>query len=275
LQYGRDGVAIALATFKIKSIFQIVNLKYPDLTITIEVREKIYVYGNTVHSPGGLPVRVAGKGVLLLSGGIDSPVAGFLMGKRGLILDAIHFHTYPYTSKHAQEKASELARHISMWIGSVNLHIVPFTKLCVHIGVSAHKSKKTLLIRAAMMDAASRLATFQNAVALVTGESLSQVASQTAQAMRFTEHACTLPVFRPLIGMNKDEIIGIARNIDTYQTSILPYDDCCTVFSAKHPTLRPDFAETEKNYKELNLEPIIKKSLGGAETIHFVYGNRL
>jgi len=246
-----------------------VDVRSPDLLISVEIREKAYVYGNGERGPGGLPVGVAGKGILLLSGGIDSPVAAYLMAKRGLAIDAVYYHTYPYTSDEALEKVKTLASKLSAPCSGINLFIVPFTDVALKLRQNAPLEETTLLMRASMMDVASRLAGQRNALCLVTGESLSQVASQTAQSMRFTEDPSDLPVFRPLIGMDKEEIIEIARRIDTFETSILPYEDCCTVFSPDKPLIRPDFDRMRVSYDGLELDELLEESLQKRDKVWF------
>lgn len=246
-----------------------VDVHTPDLLLSIEIREKAYIYGNSERGPGGLPVGVAGKGMLLLSGGIDSPVAAYLMAKRGLAIDAVYYHTYPYTSDEALEKVKTLASRLAGPCSGINLFIVPFTEVALKLRRSAPLEETTLLMRASMMDVASRLAGKRNALCLVTGESLSQVASQTAQSMRFTENPSDLPVFRPLIGMDKEEIIAIARRIGTFETSILPFEDCCTVFSPDKPLIRPDYDRMCVSYEELELDELLADSLEKREKVWF------
>lgn len=244
-----------------------VNVREPDLCITVEVRENVYVYGKTERGPGGLPVKCAGRGMLLLSGGIDSPVAGYLMAKRGLKLDAIYFHTYPYTSDEAKEKVVTLAKLVAPWTIGINLFIVPFTDIQLKIKEKCATEETTLLTRACMMQVSAKLAKKRDALCLVTGESLSQVASQTVQSLHFTGSNSDLPVFRPLIGMDKEEIIKIAKNIDTFETSILPYEDCCTIFSPKHPLVRPDFNEVTESFKKLDIMDMLDDVVDKVERI--------
>ena len=249
-----------------------VDVHTPDLLLNIEIRDKAYVYGNGLKGPGGLPVGVAGKGMLLLSGGIDSPVAAYLMAKRGLAIDAVYFHTYPYTSDEALEKVKTLVTKLSGACSGINLYVVPFTEVALKLRQNAPLEETTLLMRASMMDVASRIAGERNALCLVTGESLSQVASQTVQSMRFTESTTTLPVFRPLIGLDKEEIINIARTIDTFETSILPFDDCCTVFSPDKPLIRPVFDRMRVSYEGLKLDELLEDSIEKLEKIWFSPG---
>jgi tRNA uracil 4-sulfurtransferase len=238
-----------------------VDVHTPELLLSVEIRDKAYIYGNSTRGPGGLPVGVAGKGMLLLSGGIDSPVSAYLMAKRGLAIDAVYFHTYPYTSDEALEKVKTLANKLSDSCSGINLLVVPFTDVALKLRQSAPLEETTLLMRASMMDVASRLAAGCNALCLVTGESLSQVASQTAQSMHFTESTSNLPVFRPLIGLDKEEIISIAKRIDTYETSILPFEDCCTIFSPDKPLIRPDYQRMQKSYERLDISSLLEESI--------------
>jgi thiamine biosynthesis protein ThiI len=242
-----------------------VNLKNPDWVLHLEIRDKVYGYAFAEEGERGLPSGVAGKGLLLLSGGIDSPVAGYLMAKRGLKIDAVYFHSYPYTGREAQDKVETLSRILSGWVGRIHLSIIPFTDIQVRIRERTPAEETVLLSRACMMGIASRLAFRRRANSLVTGESLSQVASQTAESMGFTGAFSELPVFRPLIGCDKEWIIGRARHIGTYETSILPYEDCCTVFSAKHPLTRPRFMKMMESYKRLEIDELLTTALRNAQ----------
>ncbi|MDC7225587.1 MAG: tRNA 4-thiouridine(8) synthase ThiI [Spirochaetales bacterium] len=246
----------------------VVDLKNPDWTINVEMRETAYLYGRVEKGPGGLPVSCAGSGLLLLSGGIDSPVAGWLMAKRGLKLDAIYFHTYPYTSDEARQKVIDLAEILSKYTCGLNLHIVPFTDVQLAIKERGFEKATTLLMRYAMVKIADRIAKENNGLALVTGEALSQVASQTPESIRYTGSGTDLPIFRPLIGMDKEEIIRIAENIDTYRTSILPYEDCCTLFAPEHPITHPDFDRLTAEFSELGIEDMMDKAADETEKIY-------
>ena len=237
-----------------------VDVKHPDLTIHIEIREKAYLWGDQTRGPGGLPVGCAGKGILLLSGGIDSPVAGYMMAKRGLKLEAVYFHAYPYTSDEAKEKVIELARRLAPWNGGMNLMVVPFTKAQLKIKEISPPEAVTLIMRTAMMRIAHMAAEERHAAALVTGEALSQVASQTAMSLRFTMSVTDLPVFRPLIGLDKEEIIRIAERIETFETSILPYEDCCTIFSPRHPLVAPHFERMGRLWQRIDLEALLQEA---------------
>ena len=246
-----------------------VDVRNPQLTVGIEIRDHAYVYGNGTEGPGGLPVGCAGRGVLLLSGGIDSPVAGWLCAKRGLKPEAVYFHTYPYTSGDSLEKVKTLAQILSPWTCGLNLFCVNFTEIQLKIKAEARPNRTTILSRSAMMEIATRLASERHAGALVTGEALSQVASQTIETLRVTGSHTDLPVLRPVIGFDKQEIIRIAEKIGTYETSILPYDDCCTLFSPEHPEIAPDFAELQKEFARLNLAPLIEQAAASAERLYF------
>lgn len=246
-----------------------VDVRKPELTVNIEIRDFAYIYGNDIQAPGGLPVGCAGRGILLLSGGIDSPVAGYLMAKRGLKIDAVYFHTYPYTSGDSLEKVKTLSRILSPYASGLNLFCVDFTAIQLKIKAEGKANRTTILSRSAMMEIAHRLALVREAGALVTGEALSQVASQTAETLRVTGSHTSLPVLRPVIGFDKQEIIRIAEKIGTYQTSVLPYDDCCTLFSPDHPEIKPDFEELQRDFEKLDLNEMIEKAVADAERLYF------
>jgi thiamine biosynthesis protein ThiI len=249
------------------------RMKNPDWTLKVEIRDKVYCYAFAQEGERGLPVGVTGKGILLLSGGIDSPVAGYMMAKRGLKLDAVYFHSYPYTSQAAQEKVQTLCGILARRIGRIQLFVVPFTDIQVKIRRLAPGDQTTLHSRACMMKIASRLAYRGKANSLVTGESLGQVASQTAESLRFTASVTDLPVLRPLIGLGKEEIITLARKIGTYETSILPHEDCCSVFSPRHPLIRPRFPAIREAYQNLAIENDLDAALKNAQIIRFGYKN--
>uniref|UniRef100_A0A7C3IRL6 Probable tRNA sulfurtransferase n=1 Tax=Gracilinema caldarium TaxID=215591 RepID=A0A7C3IRL6_9SPIR len=238
-----------------------VDVRNPEQIISVEIRERAYVYGLAHRGRRGLPVGSAGRGLLLLSGGIDSPVAGYLMANRGMRLEAIYFHAYPYTSEEAQKKVHRLASIISQYALPIRLHTIPFTQVQVRIKQRAPDQWSTVLLRMAMMDAAGRLARRNRIHCLVTGESLSQVASQTVENIQCTESTARLPVFRPLIGTDKEETIRIAREIGTYETSILPYEDCCVLFSPAHPILHGNIEEARELYAGLELDEILEEAL--------------
>jgi len=249
-----------------------VDVHRPRWTLNVEIREKAFLYVDRKEGPGGLPVGCAGRGMLLLSGGIDSPVAGYLMAKRGLHLDAVYFHTYPYTSTQAEEKVKSLARILAPSLGGINLLVVPFTACQMRIRERAPAEETTLLMRACMMKIAEILAERRRAGSLVTGEALSQVASQTPESIHFTGSVTSLPVFRPLIGFDKEEIIALARRIGTFETSILPFDDCCALFAPKHPLIRPDFGRMRDSLSRLEIEPLLAEAAERAERSFFAAG---
>ncbi|MGI5970396.1 MAG: tRNA uracil 4-sulfurtransferase ThiI [Oscillospiraceae bacterium] len=245
-----------------------VDVHDPELTVSLEVREKAaYVHAKAEAGAGGMPVGTNGTALALLSGGIDSPVAAWMMAKRGVELTMIHFFSYPYTSLRAREKVLELARLLSLWCGRLDVLIVPFTRIQEEIKKNCPEDYATLIMRRFMMRIADRVAQERNIRSVVTGESLGQVASQTMEAMAVTGACCTLPVFRPVIGMDKEEIVKIARRIGTFETSILPYEDCCTVFTPKHPRTKPRLKDTERAESTLDVGALVDEAIGGIETI--------
>ena len=244
-----------------------VNVQKPGATIRIEIREKAYVYSDLRGGLGGLPVGTAGRGLLLLSGGIDSPVAGFLMATRGMGIDAVHFHAYPYTSKEAKEKVVRLAGILGSYSMGIRLYTVGFTKVQMRIKEKAPEAWATVLLRMAMMDCAQKIALTAKSKCLVTGESLSQVASQTVENLSCTQSVVTLPVLRPLIGSDKETIIRKAEAIGTYKISIEPYEDCCVLFTPPRPVLRGNVAEAQTIYRSLELEPLIEEALKECENM--------
>ena len=248
------------------------DMHHPQLTVHLEVRDfAAYVHADPQPGAGGLPVGIGGKAVSLLSGGIDSPVASYMMAKRGLELEMVHFFSYPYTSQQAKEKVLELARRLTPWCGKLTVHVVPFTKIQEELRRTCPEELFTLLMRRFMMRIAQRVAFREGAGALVTGESLGQVASQTMHAMGCTGAVCRLPVFRPLIGMDKEEIVRIARRLDTLETSCLPYEDCCTVFTPKHPRTRPKLEELEEAEAKsgLDIGQLVEEAVAGIEKHKF------
>ncbi|NOY10107.1 MAG: tRNA 4-thiouridine(8) synthase ThiI [Spirochaetes bacterium] len=246
-----------------------VDVHKPDWTVNVEIREYAYLYAGQIKGPGGLPVGVSGRGILLLSGGIDSPVAGYYMAKRGLTQEAIYFDSPPYTSVKALDKVVKLSRLLSGYIPKFVLNILPFTAIQERIKEHSQSRAVTLMMRAAMVAIACKLAKQKYALCLVTGESLGQVASQTPESIRFSGSKSDLPVFRPLIGMDKEEIINIARNIGTFRTSILPYEDCCTLFAPVHPIVKPVFKDMEAIYKSLNLDDLIEEAIDKIKIVTF------
>ncbi len=248
----------------------IVDVHHPELTVYLEVRDyAAFVHADPDPGAGGLPVGIGGRAVCLLSGGIDSPVAAWMMTKRGLGLEMVHFFSYPYTSEEAKEKVFDLTRKLVPWCGRLTVHVVPFTHIQEEMRRVVPEEYFTILMRRFMMRIAEEVATRTGCEALITGESLGQVASQTMQAMACTGAVCRLPVFRPLVGMDKEEIVRLARKIDTFETSILPYEDCCTVFTPKHPRTRPHLDEVEEAEKLLDVEKLVAEAVEGIERVYF------
>ena len=240
----------------------------PDLTVHVEIREKYaFVHAGPEPGAGGMPIGSNGRAALLLSGGIDSPVAGWMMAKRGLELVGVHFFSYPYTSERAKDKVLELGRKLTVWCGRMSVMVVPFTKIQEEIRANCHEELFTLIMRRFMMRIAQEVANRCGAKALVTGECLGQVASQTMEALRCTGAVVDLPVLRPCIGMDKEEIVQIARKIGTFETSILPYEDCCTVFTPRHPRLRPMPGEVEAAEQALDIDAMVKAAVDGIERV--------
>ncbi len=244
-----------------------VDVREPDVTVNVEIREGgAYVYANKLRGPGGMPTGSAGKVMLLLSGGIDSPVAGYMMARRGTCMDAVHFFSPPFTSEKAKEKVLDLARILARYTGGMRVHIVPFTEQQLQMKAKCPAEHLTILMRRMMMQIACRIAENTGAGAVVTGESLGQVASQTLEAIGVTDACATMPCFRPLIGMDKEDIIAMARKIDSYETSILPYEDCCTIFVPKHPTTKPRLEKILESEALLDTEGLIQKAI--EETVY-------
>ena len=231
-----------------------VDLNNPDVTVRVEVRENAaYIHAGSEKGAGGVPCKSSGKALLLLSGGIDSPVAGYMMAKRGAEIEALHFESFPYTSERAEKKVIELAEKMSDYCGKLKLNIISLTKIQETLVKSCDEDYFTLLLRRFMMRLAQKIAEASSSSALITGESLGQVASQTMQALTVTDSVVTIPVFRPCIGMDKEEIISIARKINTFETSILPYEDCCTVFTPRHPKTRPELCKVIEQEEKLDI----------------------
>ena len=245
-----------------------VDVEDPDVLVTVEVREKdAYVHKRQLPGAGGIPVGTGGKAALLLSGGIDSPVAGYMMAKRGLELIAVHFASPPYTSERARQKVISLGEKLLPYTGRIKLFIVPFTQLQEQLRDRCPEEYFTLLMRRAMMRIAEAIALEENCQGLITGESVGQVASQTIQAIGVTDCVTTLPVLRPAIGLDKSEIVAIARKIDTFEISILPYEDCCTVFTPRHPKTRPSLEEIQAAEAALDIPALMKQAVDGIERI--------
>jgi thiamine biosynthesis protein ThiI len=244
-----------------------VDVNKPDVVLDIEVRDETYIYTEKIQALGGMPSQTNGKGLLLVSGGIDSPVAGFMLARRGVEIDAIHFFSPPYTGPKAKEKVIELCEILSQYCGNINLYVVNFTEPQLSIRDNCPPEQMVILMRRIMMRIAQKVAGLKGADALITGENIGQVASQTMQSIVTTNAVCNIPVFRPLIGMDKNDIIDIAKKIGTYETSILPYEDCCTIFVPKHPEIRPRIDKIEKSETHLDIEGIVEKAIENMEVI--------
>ena len=247
-----------------------VDLYTPQQKVMVDIRAngKAYVYDKTIACQGGLPLGTSGRALLLLSGGIDSPVAGYLMAKRGLKLEALHFHSYPYTSPEAKQKVVTLAEKLSKYNDEVKLHCISFTKVQEEIHKNCSPEFMITIMRRIMMRIAEKICQRDRLGAIVTGESLGQVASQTMQSMTVTENVLNcFPVFRPCIGMDKEEIISVAKNIDTFETSILPYEDCCTVFLPKNPVIKPKISQAEKEEAKLDIDALVGEALESEEIL--------
>ena len=244
---------------------------FPEMKVElhIEIREKIYIYSIEIPGPGGMPVGTNGKGMLLLSGGIDSPVAGYMIAKRGVKIDAVYFHAPPYTSERAKQKVVDLAKQVAKYSGPIYLHVVNFTDIQLHIYEKCPHDELTIIMRRYMMRIAERIAADTECLGLITGESIGQVASQTMQSLAATNEVCTMPVYRPLIGMDKQEIIDISEKIGTYETSILPFEDCCTIFVAKHPVTKPNVNVIRKHERFLGeeIEGLVETALATKEMV--------
>lgn len=262
-------IAADLGGFLLESFPSLkVDVINPDFIVYVEVREKSYVYTDIISSQGGMPTGSNGKGLLLLSGGIDSPVAGYMLAKRGIELACIHYHSYPYTSERAKGKVIELARILTRYCGNIRLYIIPFTDIQLEINQNCKDVLSTVIMRRSMMRIAEKIAKKTGAMALITGESLGQVASQTIHAINCTDSAANMPVFRPLIGMDKMEVTDIARRIDTYETSIQPYEDCCTIFTPKHPKTKPGLEEVIEEEARVDFEALENTAAENAEIIY-------
>jgi len=246
-----------------------VDVHDPKITLTVEVRDKIYIYSTIIPGPGGMPIGTNGKGMLLLSGGIDSPVAGYMIAKRGVMIEAVYFHAPPYTSERAKQKVIDLAKEISAYTGPINLNVVNFTDIQLYIYESCPHDELTIIMRRYMMRIAESIAEETGCQCLVTGESIGQVASQTTQSLTVTNEVCKMPVFRPLIAFDKEDIVNIAKKIDTYETSILPFEDCCTIFVAKHPVTKPNLGVIRKHEGSLSekIDLMLYEAISGREII--------
>ena len=246
-----------------------VDVHNPDVMLYIEVREHIYIYSIEIPGPGGMPVGTNGKAMLLLSGGIDSPVAGFMVAKRGVKIDAVYFHAPPYTSERAKQKVVDLAKLVARYSGPIYLHVINFTEIQLAIYEKCPHDELTIIMRRYMMKIAEDIAKKTECLGLITGESIGQVASQTIQSLAVTNEVCTLPVFRPCIGLDKQEIVEISEKIGTYETSILPFEDCCTIFVAKHPVTKPNLAVIKRHEENLKdcIDEMMQRALDTEELI--------
>ena len=254
-EIGREMGAVLLKAYPEMKV----DVHRPEVYITVEIRAHAYIYSKTIPGPGGMPVGSSGKAMLLLSGGIDSPVAGYMISRRGVKIDAVYFHAPPYTSDRAKKKVVDLARKISVYTGSIKLHVINFTEIQMAIYEKCPHDELTIIMRRYMMRIAEKLALESDCLGLITGESIGQVASQTMQSLRSTNEVCELPVYRPLVAFDKQDIIEISEKIDTFETSILPYEDCCTIFVAKHPVTKPNVSVIRKS--ETKLEDVIDEML--------------
>ena len=246
-----------------------VDVHNPDVKLNVEIREEVYIYSEIIPGPGGMPVGTNGSAMLLLSGGIDSPVAGYMIAKRGVEIEAVYFHAPPYTSERAKEKVVDLARLVSKYAGPIKLHVVNFTDIQLYIYEKCPHEELTIIMRRYMMRIAEQFAVKDGCLGLITGESIGQVASQTMQSLAATNAVCTLPVYRPLIGFDKREIVEISEKIDTYEVSIQPFEDCCTIFVAKHPVTKPSVERMEKSEQNLaeKIDELVKTAVDTAEII--------
>ncbi len=246
-----------------------VNVHKPDVLLHVEIRKVVNLYSLMIPGPGGMPVGTNGKAMLLLSGGIDSPVAGYMIAKRGVKIDAVYFHAPPYTSDRAKQKVIDLAKLVARYSGPIPLHIVNFTEIQLYIYEQCPHEELTIIMRRYMMKIAEEIARKNEALALITGESIGQVASQTVHSLAATNEVCAMPVFRPLIGFDKQEIIHISEKIGTFETSIQPYEDCCTIFVAKHPVIKPNLNMIRKSEENLNekIDTMVKTALETAEVV--------
>lgn len=251
-----------------------VDVHRPEATLYIEVRNEIYIYSQIIPGPGGMPVGTNGRAMLLLSGGIDSPVAGYMIAKRGVGLEATYFHAPPYTSERAKQKVVDLARIVSRYAGPIRLNVVNFTDIQLYIYDQCPHDELTIIMRRYMMKIAQHFAEESGCLGLITGESIGQVASQTMQSLAATNEVCRLPVYRPLIGFDKQEIVEVAEKIETYETSIQPFEDCCTIFVAKHPVTKPNIHIIKKSEEKLaeRIDELVETAIRTAETIEVRQG---
>ena len=245
-----------------------VDVRNPEVYIKVEIRNHVNIYSSSIKGLGGMPVGTNGRAMLLLSGGIDSPVAGYMIAKRGVRLEAVYFHAPPYTSERAKEKVITLAKLVSRYTGDINLHIINFTDIQLYIYDKCPHDELTIIMRRYMMKIAQIIAKEHDDKALITGESIGQVASQTIESLLVTNEVCTLPVFRPLIGFDKQDIVELSQQIGTYETSIEPYEDCCTIFVAKHPVTKPKLEDIKESEKALeDIDKLVEKAIGTKERV--------
>ena len=246
-----------------------VDVHKPEVVINVEIRNQINVYSTVIPGPGGMPVGTNGQAMLLLSGGIDSPVAGYMIAKRGVKIDAVYFHAPPYTSERAKQKVVDLAKLVARYSGPIRLHVVNFTEIQLAIYEKCPHDELTIIMRRYMMKIAEAFARQDKCLGLITGESIGQVASQTMHSLAVTNEVCTMPVFRPLIGFDKQEIVDISEKIGTYETSVLPYEDCCTIFVAKHPVTKPNLNVIKCSERHLDdvIDEMMERAVSTAETI--------
>lgn len=246
-----------------------VDVHKPDVMVRVEIRNRVNIYSQMIAGPGGMPVGTNGKAMLLLSGGIDSPVAGYMIAKRGVKIEAVYFHAPPYTSERAKEKVVDLAKLVSRYSGPIQLHVINFTDIQLYIYEQCPHDELTIIMRRYMMKIAEHIGKETGSLALITGESIGQVASQTVQSLAATNEVCTMPVFRPLIGFDKQEIIHVSEKINTYETSILPFEDCCTIFVAKHPVTKPNINVIHKSETKLEekIDEMIETAIQTREII--------
>ena len=246
-----------------------VNVHTPDVLLRVEVRHKINIFSETIPGPGGMPIGTAGRAMLLLSGGIDSPVAGWMIAKRGVTIDATYFHAPPYTSERAKQKVVDLAKLVAKYTGPIRLNIINFTDIQLYIYDQCPHEELTIIMRRYMMRIAEHFARKDKCLGLITGESIGQVASQTLQSLAATDEACELPVYRPVIGFDKEEIVQISRKINTFETSIQPFEDCCTIFVAKHPVTKPNLKVIRRSEEKLNekIDQLMEEALATTEII--------
>ena len=263
---GSPEISMEVGEYLLKNVEgAVVDIQNPDVYVDIDIRQDCYVYIRKIKGYGGLPIGMNGRGALLLSGGIDSPVAGFMMANRGLQISGVHFHSYPFTSERAEEKVKDLAQILARYCGNMTVYSINLLNIQKEINEKCPEREMTLISRRFMMRIAERIAIDHEIESLVTGESLGQVASQTVEGLNVTNSAVTLPVFRPLIGMDKVDIIEIAKDIETYETSIEPFEDCCTVFLPKHPVTKPKLEDIEKSEEALDIEALITDALDNLE----------